>query len=280
MRTNDTEYRIELTQRLHFFREELNAGRLHLGDYGADIHRDLAAAQYGSDGLVIADSLTPSLRAVLLAVRYFRDTVTGSDQEDDAPLEQLAMVQREYFHNLGDVFRALVGTRAEDVHDFEEIRSSLLSRANSDYADLADSANQALGGLSEFYKRNGRRIFTAAKSLGGIKLVLGGASHFGKAEEASVRKMLLYCDTVLLPDPIYPFFEANRPEAAIHLQIAQRAYWLLQLKPLVEEELAIPPLFVFPSFEKALEDCDVTTQYGIQSLVLAVVNACCGTVRC
>lgn len=87
--------------------------------------------------------------------------------------------------------------------------------------------------------------------------------------------MALYVDTQLVPDPIHPFFEAEIHHRFIYVEILENLFTILQLKPLVDAALPIPPILVFPSFEKSLEAGDVATQHGIQQLTLQVLRGTC-----
>jgi len=63
--------------------------------------------------------------------------------------------------------------------------------------------------------------------------------------------MVLYTDTVQIPDPIFAMIEAERPEERFHsVQILQEMFFLLRLKPLVDADLGVPPVVVFPSFDR------------------------------
>jgi hypothetical protein len=185
-------------------------------------------------------------------------------------------LQREYFALLEDFFVAATGEPPSVVSAPESIKQLMLDRLRYDHDSFAREINASADELAEFYRAHSNTLFDAAKSIGGVKLVLGGGSGFGQTQQAAVRKMLLYCDSVLIPDPVARFFEADRFDQAIHLQMAQEAYQLLQLRPLVSADFATPPVLVFPSLERVLEDEDKTTQVGIERLTVAVVNASCG----
>jgi hypothetical protein len=81
--------------------------------------------------------------------------------------------------------------------------------------------------------------------------------------------MLLYADTVFIPDPILPWLERDRPlESFKTVQIVHAAFTLLQLAPMFDSELAIPPVMLFPSWEKSLESEDEQTRDGLSRLSL------------
>jgi hypothetical protein len=184
-------------------------------------------------------------------------------------------LQRQYFDLLEDLFTAATGEAAGAV-PADAIRDLMIDRLRYDSESFRQEVNDVADRLQEFYQQNTNAMFDAAKAIGGVKLVLGGGSGFGDSHEAAVRKMLLYCDAVLIPDPIARFFEADRFDQAIDLQMAQDAHRLLKLRPLVFAELNNPALLVFPSLERLLEDHDVATQTGIEHLIVTVVNDSCG----
>jgi hypothetical protein len=66
---------------------------------------------------------------------------------------------------------------------------------------------------------------------------------------------------------------------AKHLQLAHALFYVLQLRPLVDADLPVPPVFVFPSFEESLEERDAHTKYGMEQLAVRMIGPICnGTV--
>lgn len=127
--------------------------------------------------------------------------------------------------------------------------------------------------LRQFYAEKGPAMFKLASRLGGLKLVLGGSSRFRRSQLGAVAGSLLYSDTVLIPDPVAPWLETVRREENFrHVLMLQAAHAaLLHLKPIVDAELPHCPVFVFPSWEKVLEENDPTTVAGIHQLVADVL---------
>jgi hypothetical protein len=185
-------------------------------------------------------------------------------------------LQREYFDLLEDLFAAATVEFPSAVTDPDAIKDLMIHRLRHDHESFAREFNSVADRLADFYRTNWNALFDAAKSIGGVKLVLGGGSGFGVTQQAAVRKMLLYCDSVLVPDPVARFLEADRFDQAVPLQMAQSAYQLLQLRPLVQVEMPSLPLLLFPSLERTLEDGDARTRAGIERLTVSVVNASCG----
>jgi hypothetical protein len=52
-----------------------------------------------------------------------------------------------------------------------------------------------------------------------MKLVLGGSSRFLESQLNAVRQLLLYADTVLIPDPILPWIEVDRSEESSSVRL-------------------------------------------------------------
>ncbi|MEA5390903.1 hypothetical protein VB738_06475 [Cyanobium gracile UHCC 0139] len=123
------------------------------------------------------------------------------------------------------------------------------------------------------YSETWREVFQAAKAVGGMKLVLGGSSRFLSSHLGSVRKMLLYADSILIPDPILPWLESERQEERFrHALLLEQAFWLLQLKPFIDSDLPYPAVIVFPSWEKQLENNDPVTQQRVFDLATTVIG--------
>jgi hypothetical protein len=126
--------------------------------------------------------------------------------------------------------------------------------------------------LRKFHAESGIELFRASKSLGGMKLVLGGSSRFLGTHLDSVRKMTLYSDTILIPDPVLPWLESPRSEERFRLvNFLQAVFVLLHLKPLVDADLPYPAISVFPSWEKSFEEKDPQTIEAIPQLVTDIV---------
>jgi len=72
----------------------------------------------------------------------------------------------------------------------------------------------------------------------------------GATQLDAVRRLILYADIVLIPDPVFVWIETPRPEERFsHIQLLEAMFFLLRLKSLVDCASAYPPVIVFPSFE-------------------------------
>ena len=124
--------------------------------------------------------------------------------------------------------------------------------------------------LGEYYSKHTASAYDSAKTLGGTKLVIGGSTRFTGTHLDSVRKMLLYADTILIPDPVLPWVEKERIEEKFrHVLFLENIFMLLHLKPIVDANLQHPAVFVFPSWEKTLEDKDAVTKDALEGLCVA-----------
>lgn len=123
------------------------------------------------------------------------------------------------------------------------------------------------------YSADWRSLLHDARDAAGLKLVLGGSSRLSRSHIKSVRKMLLYTDCVLVPDPVLPWLETDRTEERFrHVHLLEQVFWLLHLKPFVDADLPYPAVLVFPSWEKGLEKYDASTQERQMALTTSVVN--------
>jgi hypothetical protein len=191
-------------------------------------------------------------------------------------------LQRRYFALVEAFFKAITGKASgavpqDSTANIDYFKHLIIDRVRHHSSDFEREVNAGADQLADFYRDDSNEFLEQAKSIGGVKLILGGGSGFGETQQRAVRKMLLYCDTVLIPDPIARFFESGRFDQAIHLQIALDAYQLLKLRPLITVDLPSPAIFVFPSMERLLEDRDPITRQAIERLIVTVVNASYGT---
>lgn len=187
--------------------------------------------------------------------------------------------QTELFRLYSQLFGALTGREVRLVANEAEIHERMKWRITHDDAEMAPRINAAAEELAEFYAANAHAAFAHAKTLGGMRLVTGGQRHFGPSALAGVRITGLYADTQLIPDPVHPFFTSDLHLNAQHLQLAHTLFHILQLRPLVEAEFAVPPVFVFPSFDRPLQDNDAHTMHGMEQLALRILSPLCdGTV--
>lgn len=201
-----------------------------------------------------------------------------SQREPEPPSQSslpMAEAQPELFRLFAQLFAALTGRAVELVANEQEIKDRMLWRLKHEPEAMAEAANTASDELAAFYSANAVKLFQHAKTLGGMRLVTGGQRTFGPSAFNAVRITGLYADTQLLPDPVYPFLAADLHLNAKHLQLAHALFYVLQLRPLVDAGLPVPPVFVFPSFEEGLEEHDAHTKHGMEQLAVRMVAPLC-----
>ena len=185
---------------------------------------------------------------------------------------EAAAYQIELFQMIGEFWGRAIGARPEEFSSIEGFGEAIRGRGRDLQHRMVDAFAFADTQLRAFYAKNGTRAYTLGSRLAGTKLVLGGASNFATSQFATTRSTLLYADTVLIPDPVYPWLEdARQHERFRHVSLLREAHAILHLKPLVDADLPHCPVFVFPSFEKSLEREDEATQKGVTQIVADVL---------
>ena len=258
----------------------LHEGKLKVAPHLRDLAEEFMAAPLTMVGLV--DTRRLSERALLFGrtsgiALGFR--MQGEPEPSPPSSLPIADVQSELFRLFAQLFAALSGSAVALVSNEQEIKDRMLWRLRHEPDTLAQAVNAASDELAAFYGANAVKIFQHAKKLGGMRLVTGGQRAFGPSALNAIRITGLYADTQLVPDPVYPFLAADLHLNAKHLQLAIALFYVLQLHPLVNAGLPVPPVFVFPSFEEGLEEHDAHTKHGMEQLAVRMVAPLCdGTV--
>ncbi len=183
-------------------------------------------------------------------------------------------VQRELFAIFGEFFERATGKTPRDFAALTEFSENIRKNARKIGSRSEQAFQWGIPQLMRFYERNKTMLFTAAQTQGGIKVVLGGGGPFRRTQLNAVRRLLLYADTVLVPDPILSWIEAERPEEKFrHVRVLEAMFFLLRLRPLVDGDFGYPPMIVFPSWERSLTLGDEYTRAGIDSLISRVLSA-------
>ncbi|GAI93133.1 unnamed protein product, partial [marine sediment metagenome] len=201
----------------------------------------------------------------------------GETLKDKIHQPTIAMdeVQVELFALFSSLFAALTGRSVDLVKDEDEIKQRMMWRVKYQPDVFANSVNQVIEELSEFYNRHSINIYQQAKCFGGMRLVTGGQRRFGPSALNAVRITGLYADTQLIPDPIYPFISSDLNLNAKYLQLAIQLFYILHLRPLVDAKLPVPAVFIFPSFEETLERNDAHTKLGLEQLAIRLISPIC-----
>ncbi|AGR71146.1 MULTISPECIES: hypothetical protein [Burkholderia] len=272
----DIDRGIDSAQKAEKVLDALESGKLKLRPQDRFWADQLRVLPRGITGLLNISKLTPDalaiIRATALALTHLEQAEKKVDDESPLPiLDAQCMLFRLY----EELFVALTGVPSGKVGSEQEIKSRMLARFGDGNIAHFDEINAAAGELEQFYRENSASMFRAGKSLGGIKVVSGGQRRYGPSALSATRIAGLYCDTQLIPDPVWPFFAENLHLNALHLQLAIALFYILPLRPLVDARLSVPPILVFPSFEERLEANDAMTQAGIASLAVKVIVPAC-----
>lgn len=194
-------------------------------------------------------------------------------------LHKLIIYQKSYFEILSEFFINFTGKTPDKFQEFEDVVNELklMSECNKNnikfFSNLASVREDFLSKLSNLYASDSAQVFQAAKDLDAFKINIGGSSRFLKTQLNAVRKSLLITDIVLIPDPILPWLETEREEEKLkNLKMIEAIYFILNLKDLFEEDFEIPPFFIFPSWEKLLEEKDTTTKQNLNLLLLEFLS--------
>lgn len=189
-------------------------------------------------------------------------------------MKEIIELQREYFSLLDEFFHRATGSSATQ---FARSTEEFAERVRLDAHKLAANADAFQWFFSEitsFYSKNKTSTLLQGKEIGGLKYVMGGASRFTETHFNSVRKVLLYADTILIPDPILPWIESPRSEEQFRdVLLLQEAYSLLRLKPIIDANTAYPAIHIFQSYEKTLQNRDQETINGILNLTAGVIGS-------
>jgi hypothetical protein len=256
--------------------DALTSGRLNVPEEHRAWADRLLSLPRGTTGLLDISTLSQEdvVRAKATAV-FLRGIAQEKRETDSIASLNMHDAQCELFRLFEKLFIGLTGVASGVVETEADIQRLMLNRVRTRQESMAREVNATAEELENFYEQNAGPMFRAAKQLGGVKVVLGGQRAFGSSALEATRVAGLYCDTQLIPDPVYPFFSANLHLNAMHLQLALVLFHILPLRPLVEARLSEPPILVFPSFEQGLERNDAVTQAGIASLTVKVVGPSC-----
>lgn len=269
----DAERAADSAKKIFTVIDALKSGKLKVRSQHEALASELLALPTGPTGLPDISRASPEAisfgRTAAIALMHLQANEEPATTSQGAmPLADAQCKLFELFENL---FVALTGVMASDVNSPEEIKYQLMSRFAVADSKFFDAVNKAVAELEQFYSDNAIALFRAAKALGGVKAVAGGQRAFGPSGLTAARIAGLYCDTQLIPDPIYPHLAADLRLNARHLQLAIALFYVLALRPLIDARLPEPPVVIFPSFEQQLERNDPVTMAGVSALTVKVV---------
>lgn len=180
---------------------------------------------------------------------------------------------------MADFFISVAGKPPSEFSSLEDFSVAVRRipdeiRGNSKReAESLNAFSKLENNLRQFYSAESIDAYRSAKNLDVYKLNLGGSSRFLQTHLHATRKSLLFTDIVLIPDPIMPWIERDRTEERFrYVQILEIAFFVLHLSDLISDNFDIPPFFIFPSWEKSLEDNDEQTQKNCIQLITDVFS--------
>lgn len=271
------DFDVSTAQRLLTTWTALREGQLKFAPEYRELAEEFMAVPLTMSGLVDTSGLSEK------ALSFGRTAGISLDfwaqrQRDQHPQSlplPMTEAQPELFLLFAQLFAALTGRAVELIATEREIKDRMIWRLNHEPDAMTKAAKAAADKLTAYYNANAIKLFQHAKTLGGMRLVTGGQRQFGPSALNAVRITGLYADTQLVPDPIYPFLSADLNLNAQPLQLAHALFYVLQLRPLVDARLPVPPVFVFPSFEERLEERDAHTKYGMDQLAVRMIGPLC-----
>ncbi|ATE74114.1 hypothetical protein [Lysobacter capsici] len=269
-----TEFDAVTAQRLLDTRNALREGKMVVPAELRHVVDEILSAPLTVTGLVDFSSLSEEATSFARSAGMVFSHLSV-DKNAASPGLSCREAQSALFELFAKLFGALTGRAVGLVTSDDEIKERMLQRVGEQPDVFEAAVNDATEELAEFYQSNAISIFSHAKTIGGMRLVTGGQRVFGPSALSAVRTTGLYADTQLIPDPIYPYFAANLHLNARHLHLALDLFHVLKLRPLVDAELTVPAIIVFPSFEEQLLDRDAHTKHGIEQLVLRVLGPVC-----
>lgn len=176
---------------------------------------------------------------------FLNDEFPGAGPPASRPAREDA--QCELFALFGAVFGALTGYEHRSCTQGEAELNALVTERMG-RAGTVSAVRAALSALALFYLRRGAELREHCAQLGGIKVLIDPGAGFERPVIRRIRCLGLYVDTHLLPDPFTDAAFAAHLEGWLpdgRLAVALRR--MLQLEPLVEARLAVPPLMLFPN---------------------------------
>ncbi|MDT3777171.1 hypothetical protein PJI16_06330 [Nitrospira sp. MA-1] len=198
------------------------------------------------------------------------------DQDD---LHTLIIYQNRYFEILNEFFVSVTGKQPNEfaqLDSFSEAVNRMPDNIRGNIrrqVEIQNSYALLENNLKTLYSSEGADAFASAQRLDACKLNLGGGRSFKNTQLGATRRSLLFSDTVLIPDPVMPWIEKKRDEEKFHHVIPlEMAFFVLHLSDLLESEFDIPPFFIFPSWEKTLEENDPQTQSNSMQLIVDVFS--------
>ena len=269
---------IETTQQVHDLQRLVKEKDPRFGLQNPVIQNEVAAVMAISlapGQLIDADRVSPGtiefIRSVAPALQHLAIREAALSQTPIGVSEG----QAELFRHFAQVFAAVAGCSYDAFASEDQLHAAVKSRLEHKRGAIQGALDKAMDEMGSFYKAYSTQLWAHARDLGGLKLMIGGKRAFTQSAFGGVRKMALYVDTQLIADPIHRFFDGDQASSQLG-ELMGQLFKVLQLTPLVDAALPVPPVFVFPSFAASVVKQSTQAQVGVQDLVAQAVSAACG----
>jgi hypothetical protein len=197
-------------------------------------------------------------------------------QHSSAQKLPVSEAQIRLFELFSDLLSAYAGLPVREITDLDMLKDIMGDRLRDNLGDMAEACRRAANELADFYRDHAAYIYQDAQQLGGVKLMMGGQNeHFRQSKLAGARISALYGDTQLIPDPVYQYFLIEKIPDHLNMDVVISLFFLLQLQPLVQAALTIPPILVFQNINLAKESYSLETQVGRNEHTISVVAPLC-----
>ena len=265
---------IELTNNIRKVQKWIKEGRLRITNPSHEKYiQEIMSINPEPWKPIPLSSVSPEARAISSAIAHLH---TEEMQRQNHGQKEISAKesQKQLFDNLSETIQQIAGKgdwhkKTEDDF-FNSISSQIEKQGKLKFVQTIENRTSD---LAKFYENHRISIYRQAKKLGGLKLNIGGQREVTKTAISGIKRMALYADTQLIPDPIYPFFSTKTLSLKNHVaSFMRQVFYLNKFTPLVQKDIENPPVFIFPSFENELEERDAHTQSGIWDMVTDVIS--------
>ena len=258
-----------LHRRIEHLLELIKTGKLYFpidlkDEDKRQLEEDIKRIRRDKTGMIDLGTCSPKLIFLAKALYILKNQQPGEKKDiisSENPVSDIIQIQRNYFNILEQFFIQATGKTPEDFATPDTFGSAIHKDAEKLAKLLYKAFPKGYDSLTAFYDKHKTSLYSLGRESGGIKLVLGGSQRLFYSTPQCIQSMLLYSDSIFIPDPVLPWIETQRDEEKFRdIHMLEAVFLLLQLKPLVDAELPWPSIVVFPSWEKSLESQDTETQ--------------------
>lgn len=265
---------IELTNNIQKVQKLIKEGRLRITDPSQEKHiHEIISIKTEPWKLISLSNISPEARAIVSAIAHLHaeDMQRQNYGQKEISIKES---QKHLFDHLSETLNSIAGKAEWEKKTIDDLSNSISNQIDKQgRTKFRKTVENQANNLVKFYQDYRFSIFKQAKSLGGLKLNIGGQREITETTISGIKRMALYADTQLIPDPVYPLLSAETLYLNNYFtSFMRQAFYLNKLSALVKKDIENPPIFVFPSFENELEEQDPYTQNGIWDLVISVIN--------